>query len=119
MSAMRMTAKGSLLRRGLIAWAVLASILSVSAKTAPSLDELRAWIEKDRPGNVVIAVIGFQHEIVTVEGTSVSPNAVANFAENIKADKRFTLPENISIREQPDTTPRTYEYKFTFRLRSE
>ena len=114
-----MTMKCTLLRRGLIAWAVLASILSVSAGTAPSLDELRAWIEKDRPGNVVIATIGFQDGTVTVEGTSVTPNAIANFAENIKADRRFTLPENISIREQPDTTPVTYEYRFTFRLRSE
>jgi Tfp pilus assembly protein PilN len=114
-----MTTKRSLLRRGLIAWAVLASVLSVSAGTAAGLDELRAWIEKDRPGNVVIAVVHFQDETITVEGTSVSPNAIANFVENIKADRRFTLPENISIREQPDTAPRTYEYRFTFRLRSE
>jgi Tfp pilus assembly protein PilN len=109
---------GNSMLRQAVTLTLFALALRAVAGEAQISEEVRNRIEKDRPSNVVITSINANETPISIQGTSVNVNAIANFVENIKADTLFTLPEVKFIREKPGALPKTYEFEFSFSLRA-
>ena len=66
----------------------------------------------DRPNLVAVDAVEFSGRAITIRGTGTNVNAVANFAENIKSDPLFTVPDVDFIRVNHTPSGDVYEYQF-------
>ena len=85
--------------------------------TALSTDEqaiVRKHIAKDTPALVEVERLTFEKRTIAVTGKASSPNAIADFVENIKNDPLFTLPVLKSLTKVGDS----YEFELTTEVKA-
>jgi len=75
-------------------------------------------ISKDLPDLVWLDRLNMSGGVITIEGRGLNPNAIANFVENIKADKFFEEPDLSSVTgvAAPTSTSPVYTFVMSFKF---
>lgn len=88
-------------------------LLLATALTADDQAVARERVARNTPALVEVAPLTFSERTITVTGKASNPNAIANFVENVKNDKFFTMPVVKSLTKVGDV----YEFEFTTELK--
>lgn len=95
---------------------IAAVAIAAAAEDSLSRGE-RAYVSErvrvDCPDKVTVDAIDFEARTVVVRGHAGNPNAIANFVENMKFERRFTRPDLRYIRVSAKDKTR-YDFEFLF-----